>query len=131
MGGRLVMGFGDAIRSVFRQYASFTGRARRSEYWWFTLFAILVYLVAVLVDLAVNAPIFLILVALALLLPGLAVSVLRLHDSNRPGGWIFISLVPFVGSIILLIFQCQDSTPGPNTYGPSPKYATAVGPYGA
>lgn len=117
------MGFADAIRSVFSKYVVFSGRARRSEFWWFALFTLILYIVAGIIDKAIGNPILVVIVALALLLPSLAVTFRRLHDTGRSGWWILISLVPFIGGIILLVFECQDSQPGANAYGPSPKEA--------
>jgi len=127
------MGFADAIRSVLSKYVVFSGRARRSEFWWFALFALILYIVVGIIDLAIGSSVLLLIVALALLLPSLAVTVRRLHDTGRSGWWILISLVPFVGGIILLVFECQDSQPGANAYGPSPKdggYPAQSGMYG-
>ena len=114
------MSFGAAISSCLTQYFGFSGRARRSEYWYFALFGFLVYLVAALVDVAIGTSVFTILVALGLVLPGLAVTVRRLHDTDRTGWWLLIGLVPF-GGIVTLVFCCLDSQPVPNRYGPSPK----------
>jgi uncharacterized membrane protein YhaH (DUF805 family) len=117
------MSFGDAIRTVFNKYAVFSGRARRSEFWWFSLFAGIVYLVADIIDVAIGKPIFVVIVVLALVVPSLAVTVRRLHDTNRSGWWILIGLIPLIGGIVLLVFECQDSQPGQNAHGPSPKGA--------
>lgn len=84
---------------------------------------VLVYVVAVILDAVANIPAFVIIALLGLFLPGLAVTVRRLHDTSRSGAWIFTSLVPLVGGIVLLVFECQDSTFGSNSYGPLPKYA--------
>jgi uncharacterized membrane protein YhaH (DUF805 family) len=127
---------------VLRRYAQFDGRARRTEYWMFTLFNALIYMaycifavlvVAVLghhgdspMAMVVFAPIWL--YALAVLVPGLAVTVRRLHDQGKSGWWILISLVPFVGGLVLLIFMCMDSEPGPNVYGPNPKGVMGFAP---
>jgi uncharacterized membrane protein YhaH (DUF805 family) len=128
------MGFADAIRSVFSKYVVFSGRARRSEFWWFFLFAVIVYIVVGIIDAAIGSSILGLIVSLALLLPSLAVNVRRLHDTGRSGWWILIGLIPIVGFIILLIFECQDSQPGANAYGPSPKevggYSQQPGQYG-
>lgn len=62
---------------------------------------------------------------LAIILPGLAVSVRRLHDTNRSGWWLLIDLIPFIGSLVLFLFMIQDSQPGENRYGPNPKTAPA------
>jgi uncharacterized membrane protein YhaH (DUF805 family) len=111
-------------RVVLEKYADFTGRARRAEYWWFTLANIIVFFV--LVVLVTFADIFWVLYviyALALIVPSIAVTIRRLHDTDKSGWWILIGLVPFVGGIILLVFMCIDSTPGTNQWGPSEKYA--------
>ncbi|AEB44166.1 DUF805 domain-containing protein [Micromonospora maris] len=121
------MSFPDAIRSAFSQYATFRGRARRSEYWWFSLFLLLVGIVASVLDGALGVdfegsggPVSL-LVNLAVLLPSLAVAVRRLHDIDRTGWWLLLALIPIVGWIVLLVFALQNGTPGPNRFGPSPK----------
>jgi uncharacterized membrane protein YhaH (DUF805 family) len=115
------MTFGTAVSSVLTQYTGFSGRARRSEFWWYTLFAFVVYLVVALVDAVLNTTLLGLIVSLGLLLPTLAVTVRRLHDTGRSGWWILISLIPLVGAIVLLVFECSDSEPGPNRFGPSPK----------
>lgn len=121
------MTFANAVRSALTQYATFSGRARRSEYWFFVLFNVLVSIVAAILDTVVGSNlgagtgIFSLVVTLGLLVPGLAVSWRRLHDTDRSGGWFFISLIPIVGPILLIVWQAQDSTPGANKYGPSPK----------
>jgi uncharacterized membrane protein YhaH (DUF805 family) len=114
----------DAVRSVLAQYIGFSGRARRSEYWYWVLAAGIVGLVLFILGLA--AKIFLVLYyiwALAILLPNIGVLMRRLHDTDRSGWWIFIGIIPIVGAIVLIVFTCQDSTPGDNRYGPSPKHA--------
>ena len=123
----LVVSFPDAIRSAFSQYATFRGRARRSEYWWFSLFLLLVGILASVLDSALGVdfegsggPVSL-LVNLAVLLPSLAVAVRRLHDIDRTGWWLLLALIPIVGWIVLLVFALQNGTPGPNRFGPSPK----------
>ena len=116
------MNFVEAIQVCLSKYATFHGRARRSEYWWFALFNVIVSVVAAIIDQALGGgQIFQVLVSLALLLPSIAVGVRRLHDTNRSGWWILIGLIPLVGFIILIVFFCTDSTPGDNNYGPSPK----------
>jgi uncharacterized membrane protein YhaH (DUF805 family) len=125
------MSFPEAIRACLSQYVTFTGRARRSEYWWFVLFILLATLVAALIDTSFNIIVFQVVVGLALLLPQLAVIVRRLHDTDRTGWWILIGLVPVVGNIVLLVFMLLDSDPQPNRFGPSPKVvggAASAGP---
>jgi uncharacterized membrane protein YhaH (DUF805 family) len=111
-------------RVVLEKYADFTGRARRSEYWWFTL-ANIVAVIILLVLVAVSNIFWVLyaIYAIGLIVPSIAVTVRRLHDTDKSGWWIFIALVPFVGGIILLVFMCIDSTRGPNQFGPSEKYA--------
>jgi uncharacterized membrane protein YhaH (DUF805 family) len=124
------MSFTDAIRRVLSQYVGFTGRARRSEFWYWTLFQIIVGIIASILDRAAfdrNNGAFSVIVGLALLLPSLAVAVRRLHDSGRTGWWLLIGLIPVIGTIVLIIFYVQDSQ-GDNQYGPSPKGVGAAGP---
>ncbi|MDQ1752171.1 MAG: hypothetical protein QOE71_3227 [Pseudonocardiales bacterium] len=127
------MSFADAIRSVFGQYATFSGRARRSEYWFWTLFIILTYIAAAIIDAVTKTPIIGLIIILALIIPSLAVTVRRLHDTGHSGWLVLISLIPFIGSIVLLVFMCSNSQPGPNSYGPSPKETgpRQPAPYGA
>ena len=108
--------------AVLQKYLVFEGRARRKEYWMFSLFSFLVALVLGIVDTVVLGTGGMIggLYALAVLLPGLGVTVRRLHDIGKSGWWIFISLVPFIGILILIYFTIKDSE-GDNHYGPRPK----------
>jgi uncharacterized membrane protein YhaH (DUF805 family) len=116
------MGFTEAISSGFRNYVNFSGRAVRSEYCYWTLFAFLALIVTIIIDAAVlgqteRFPLTSLL-ELALLLPWLAVSVRRLHDLDRSGWWILLSFIPLIGSIILLVWNCMRGTIGPNRFGP-------------
>jgi uncharacterized membrane protein YhaH (DUF805 family) len=111
------MSFTDAVSSAFRHYADFSGRASRSEYWWFYLFYLLVLSAATLLD---STRTLAGLVALALLLPTLGLAVRRLHDTGHSGWWLLVGFVPLAGAIVLLIFFVQASHPGPNQYGPPP-----------
>ena len=121
------MSFVDAIKSGFAKYADFSGRARRSEFWFWALFVLLLELAAVLVDaLLGTTPLFYVITVLPMLLPSLAVTIRRLHDRDHSGWWVLIGVIPF-GGIVLLVFYCQDSTPD-NRFGPSPKAATAWSP---
>jgi uncharacterized membrane protein YhaH (DUF805 family) len=117
------MGMGEAVSSVLTKYATFSGRARRSEHWWFVLAYSVVNVVASIVDAQLGSAILEVVLVLALLVPGLAVMVRRLHDIGRSAWWALIGLVPLVGGIVLLVFACQDSNVGTNKYGPSPKYS--------
>jgi len=117
--------------TVTKRYSDFEGRARRSEYWYFTLFYTIIYLViysgtlaGILGDIPIIGGLFGLLTlvfALGMLVPSLAVAVRRLHDTGKSGWLLLIGLIPLVGGIILLVFLCTDSTPGANAYGPNPK----------
>lgn len=118
------MSFTDAIKSVITQYVGFSGRARRSEYWYFFLFNIIISTVLTALGSMTGAGIFSTLsglVSLALLLPGLAVAIRRLHDTGKSGWFILFVLIPIVGEILLIVWYCKDSQPGENQYGPNPK----------
>lgn len=104
------MGFLEAVKACFGKYATFEGRARRSEYWWFALLSFVLGLIPVINWIA----------GLALLLPSIAVGVRRLHDTGRCGWWILLALVPLV-NLVLIYFCIQDSVPGTNEYGANPK----------
>ncbi|MGB5855916.1 MAG: DUF805 domain-containing protein [Oceanisphaera sp.] len=113
---------------VLKKYAVFTGRARRKEYWFFVLISLIILFILAFIDNATGTlnedrgmgllgGIY----SLAVLLPGLGVSVRRLHDSNRSGWWMLIGFIPILGSIVLLVFMLLGSTPGDNQYGANPK----------
>lgn len=113
--------------AVLKKYAEFSGRARRREYWLFALFNLLITMALAFVDGATGLMhetgygLLSGLYTLAILIPGIAVSVRRLHDTGRSGWWLFIGLVPLIGAIVLLVFMLLDSHPGDNEYGPNPK----------
>ena len=134
-----------------RKYADFTGRARRTEFWLFALLVFLIEIVfmallsavggsalmmgdpaaaaAVPMTGAIGAVLFAHLaVMLALLVPSLAVTFRRLHDTNRRGWWILIGLIPLIGAVVLFIFYLLDGTPGPNRFGEDPKGREALQP---
>ena len=118
------MDFFEAISSGFNNYANFRTRAIRSEYWFWTLFVILLSIVANVVDLIVFSstgygPLSMILF-LGVFLPGLAVSIRRLHDGDRSGWWMLLIFIPLIGAIVLLVWFCTRGTMGPNRYGPDP-----------
>jgi uncharacterized membrane protein YhaH (DUF805 family) len=111
----------NAYLTALSKYAVFQGRARRSEYWLFSLVNALI--AAVLWVIALNSDsgvILYLLYALAVLLPTMAVGARRLHDTNRSGWWQLLVIVPF-GAIVLLVFYCQDGTAGANRFGEDPK----------
>ena len=126
------MSFADAVKTCFRKYFNFKGRAGRSEFWYFTLFNLLVagafYLFYYLLQLGLsNSPITIVVIALSwihwygILIPGLSVAVRRLHDTGRSGWLYLLILIPLVGAIVLIVFFTQDSQAGINKYGPDPK----------
>ena len=122
--------------AVLKNYAGFSGRARRKEYWMFILFNLIFAGLAMVIDNvlgttfsfdmgygATDLPYGYVYLAyaLAVFIPGLALSVRRLHDVSKSGWMILISLIPFIGAIWLLVLFVTDSTPGENQYGPNPK----------
>ena len=110
--------------TAFKQYATFSGRATRSEYWFFILFYTLFAVIAGVIDIAIGDGgtngILMLLVILVHIIPSLAVSVRRLHDIGKSGWWYLVSLVPIIGPFIILFFAVLESAPD-NVYGPSPK----------
>ncbi len=123
---------------VLKKYVDFSGRARRKEYWVFFLFNLIISCVLSAVDVFIgtysaSAGIGLLagLYGLAVLLPGIGVTVRRLHDTGRSGWWILIALIPLVGWIVLLVFMFLDSQPETNAYGPNPKAGETAVPAAA
>ena len=123
---------------AMRQYATFEGRARRKEYWYFALCYMLLYLVAMILDRLLGththdtheqlgAGLFTSILSLLMIIPSISVAVRRLHDLDRSGWWWFIQLIPLVGGIIMLVFTCQKGTDGPNRFGPDPLDEDRVG----
>jgi len=111
---------------VLKKYAVFNGRARRKEYWYFVLFNVIINIILSGIDnFTIGTGLLNGLYSLAVLIPGIAVSVRRLHDTDRRGWWVLIGLIPIIGWIVLLIFMVQDGKPGENQYGSNPKAATA------
>ncbi len=118
---------------VFKKYAVFTGRARRAEYWYFVLFNAIISIILGILGKAIGVfnvtigtfgsemNILSIIYGLAVLLPGLAVAIRRLHDVGKSGWMILINLIPLIGQIWILILMIRDSDPGENEYGPNPK----------
>lgn len=129
------MGFLEAVKSFWSNYATFTGRSRRSEYWFIQLFLVLTNLAAAAIDLALMSGDFDRFIAnggggivgliwiLATIVPALAVLVRRLHDTGRTGWWALIGVIPLVGGIILLVFTVLESEVSENAHGVSPKAA--------
>jgi len=119
------MNFSQAVRAVFSKYATFDGRARRAEYWYFSLFLGLVYVAISVIGVLGGdtmtsfAAVLQGVIALGTLLPTLAVTARRLHDTGRSGWWMLLSLVPIVG-LILLVWYCTRGTLGTNRFGADP-----------
>ncbi len=133
----MTMGFGQAIATCLRKYAIFSGRASRSEFWWFYLFSALIAVAAGVVGAAAlavdpaaaagdfpSADIPGAIVGLALLLPTLAVAVRRLHDRGRSGWWLLLGLT-LIGYILLLVWWMLPSVPEDNKHGSPPARAAA------
>lgn len=112
---------------VLRNYVGFSGRARRREYWMFALVNVLVVIGLMLVDMVIGAfdPVLGIgllsgIYSLAVLIPGIAVSVRRLHDRDMSGWWLLIALIPLIGGLVLLVLFVLEGTQGENRFGPDP-----------
>ena len=124
-----------------KKYFQFSGRSRRKEYWMFALLFWILFVIAGIIDTMLgfgavetgtaaasysydwkveNGPV-MIAVSLLFFFPHLAVSVRRLHDTNRTGWWLLILLVPLVGLVVMFVFLCLDGTIGPNRFGADPK----------
>lgn len=103
------------------KFAQFNGRSRRSEYWYFVLFNLIVSIGLGIVDAVLGLGFLSGLYGLIAFIPGIAVAVRRLHDTGKSGLWLLILLIPFIGWIILIYFMIQDSQPFDNQYGPNPK----------
>ncbi|MFJ9636869.1 DUF805 domain-containing protein [Streptomyces sp. NPDC101178] len=109
--------------AVLKNYAGFSGRARRKEYWMFTLVHLIVAAVLYGLGLAIDTMLPYFIYALATIVPSLAVLVRRLHDTGRSGWWFLIAAVPLVGGIILLVFLASEGKPEQNQHGANPKLA--------
>jgi uncharacterized membrane protein YhaH (DUF805 family) len=129
------MSFTESIKTCFSQYVTFSGRARRPEFWWFALFALVGSIIMTIIDIklfgttvtepgAISgqtsfAP-FSWVFMLAIMLPYISVAVRRLHDIGRSGWWYWIALIPLVGFILLIVWFARKGDSGPNQFGPEP-----------
>ncbi|WP_201527587.1 DUF805 domain-containing protein [Psychrobacter frigidicola] len=114
----------DWFKKGLRNYVNFSGRARRKEYWYFVLVQFILMFIAMVLDAVIfnsETGLFYVLVALGLFLPSIAVGVRRLHDTSRSGWWLLMSLIPLIGTIILLVFFASDTKPKTNRWGPPAK----------
>lgn len=122
----------DWYLKVLKNYVGFGGRARRKEYWMFTLISLIVAVIAAVLDNVLGLAneqlhygVIYGLYALAVFLPSLAVSIRRLHDTDRSGWWLLIGFVPFIGAVVLLVFMVLEGNRGDNRFGPDPKAGVA------
>lgn len=121
----------DYYTGVFKKFTDFGGRARRAEYWYFVLFNAIATLIIGFIDGILGLKIYdnglysygllTAIYGLIILVPAIALSVRRLHDTDRSGWWLLIAFIPFVGAIVLLVFALQSGTAGTNKYGANPK----------
>lgn len=115
------MDFQTAVKTCFQKYATFSGRARRAEYWWFALFNLIASLVLGFIDGALfGGQVLGTIYSLAILIPSIAVGARRLHDIGRSGWWLLIGLIPLIGALVLLWWFIQPSQEGSNQFGPDP-----------
>ena len=114
------MDFQSAVKSGLNKYVSFSGRASRSEYWWFFLFTILAQIAGAVVDGIIGTGFISGLIGLGLFLPGLGLGFRRIHDIDKSAWWLLIFLVPLVGFILLIVWFCSRGTQGDNRFGADP-----------
>lgn len=135
------MDFATAVVTCFMKYATFSGRARRAEFWWFALFNFGVMLILAVIDAVFGGPHRWMMDGdgpspvgaiywLAVFLPSLTVTVRRLHDTDRTGWWVLLQVVPVIGPLILVWFLATPGTAGPNRFGPDPLDLPPAGPDG-
>ncbi|MEV8371832.1 DUF805 domain-containing protein [Kribbella sp. NPDC056861] len=123
---------------VIKKYAVFSGRARRKEFWMFTLFSVIISIIISILDRILgltygsgnSSGVLSTIYSLAVLLPSIGVGIRRLHDTGRSGWWLLINLVPCIGFIVYIVFAAQEGNAGDNAYGPDPKAAERFGPGG-
>ncbi|WP_316670398.1 DUF805 domain-containing protein [uncultured Propionibacterium sp.] len=131
------MNSGQSIKTVYSKYATFSGRASRSEFWWFFLFYVLVYFVLSALnniaragsDTTTPAAFILWIFVLGTIVPLLAVYSRRLHDTGRSAAWLFLLLLPIIGAIVVLVLCAMEGQSGPNQYGDDPVAAGRPGTY--
>jgi uncharacterized membrane protein YhaH (DUF805 family) len=122
-----MMGFFDwYLKCVKGHYADFEGRARRTEYWMFFLVNLIIAIMIGIIGRIIHVPVLSTLYSLAVLVPGIAVGVRRLHDTGRTGWWLLISLIPLIGTIWIIVLLASNGDQGSNQYGADPKAAAAA-----
>ncbi len=127
------MDFSTAVRTCFQKYVTFSGRAQRSEFWYFVLFNLLASIVLGIVDGALfgwasdDPEVLNGIFSLIMFLPSLAVAVRRLHDTDRSGWWVLLWLIPIIGWIILIVWYATKGTEGPNRFAPDPLDSASSG----
>ena len=109
------------LKVVRDNYANFNGRASRQEYWMFFLFNMIFAIVIMGIDIILGLWFLNIIYSLAVMIPGIAVGIRRLHDIGKSGWMVLIVLIPLIGAIWLIVLAATDTNPGENNYGPSPK----------
>jgi len=119
---------------ALKKYAVFAGRARRKEFWVFVLVNTLIAVALAMIDMytgtfdeEVGLGLLSGLYALAMIVPSIAVTVRRLHDTDRSGWWYLLVCVPLIGGLVILVFMLLDGTPGTNRFGPNPKGESGPG----
>jgi len=128
---QVIVDFPEAVKLGFQRYIDFSGRSSRAEYWWFTLFIVLVAVIVTAVDTVVlgtdlrDIGLLSTVWDLATLIPSLAIGVRRLHDIDKSGWWILLWFVLVIGWIVLLVWAIKRGDRGPNKYGPDPRMATS------
>ena len=112
------MNFTESLNTCLKKYFVFQGRASRSEYWWFQLIVSPSYFISTIIENEIGY--FFLGITLFTLIPAISAGVRRLHDTNRSGFFLLISLIPFIGGLVLLFFLIPEGTKGKNKFGPDP-----------
>jgi uncharacterized membrane protein YhaH (DUF805 family) len=122
------MDFMTAVKTCLGKYATFQGRAARSEYWFFTLFMFILSMIASVIAGASLGALSVLpaVLMIGLFLPSIAVSVRRLHDLDKSGWWLLIVLVPLLGGLLLLVWACMRGTEGQNRFGSDPLWTALI-----
>ena len=112
------MTFSESVSTCLKKYFVFEGRASRSEYWWFQLIVSPSYLISTIIENEIGY--FFLGITLFTLIPAISAGVRRLHDTNRSGFFLLLSIIPFIGGLVLLFFLIPEGTKGKNRFGPDP-----------